>query len=228
MSWITLLGALVVVIAVDPVVARLCRITRPPTTLDTGAAMRVGRWRRAVVREAPPDDRDVAAWCTDVARHLRGGDALATALTSARAAPALTAALGPVVLALRRGAPVHDAVTVAGVGPGGAALSLAYAVVRACATVGGPASDAMERTAAVLRDRAVARDERAAHAAQGRLSAAVLTVLPGGAFLAMLVASGSVRSAVITPVGLGVAVAGVGLNGFGWWWMRRIVRGGER
>ena len=88
---------------------------------------------------------------------------------------------------------------------------------------GGPAAAALDRAAAVLRERRSWRAERRAQAAQARLGATVLTVVPLG--FAAWSAAGSERVRDVyaaSPVALALAALGLCLNAAGWWWMRRI------
>jgi Flp pilus assembly protein TadB len=90
--------------------------------------------------------------------------------------------------------------------------------------LGGPTAVVLQSGATLLRERASVRAEAAAHAAQARLSARVLTAVPLLFATWGAVASPSFRQALLGPLGAGAAMAGVVLNAVGWWWMRRIVR----
>jgi tight adherence protein B len=86
---------------------------------------------------------------------------------------------------------------------------------------------ALERAAAVLRERRAWRAERVAQSAQARLSARILTILPLAVGLWAVLTSARVRAAYVSsPVPLVAAVAGVALDLCGLWWMRRIVARG--
>jgi Flp pilus assembly protein TadB len=76
----------------------------------------------------------------------------------------------------------------------------------------------------MLRERAAVRAEAAAHAAQARLSARVLTVVPIGFAAWSATASHAFRRAVATPAGVTSAALGIVVNLVGWWWMHHIVR----
>lgn len=90
-------------------------------------------------------------------------------------------------------------------------------------------ADVMDRAALIVRERAAWRHERHSQAAQARLSARLLTLLPL-AFAAWSTAtSARVREAELhQPVVLVCLVLGGVLNLIGWWWMRHLVRGGSR
>lgn len=166
-------------------------------------------------------DDDIAAWCDDLSRLVRSGSSLAAALRSASPAPALAPIVAPIGLALDRGDSVASATR--RVASSHASVDLALGVVRACADLGGPAAQPLDRTASTLRARAADLAERQVHSAQARLSAVVLTLLPGAALGLLLTTSHDARAAVLAPAGAICLGAGATLNAVGWWWMRRII-----
>jgi tight adherence protein B len=178
-------------------------------------------WSAAVVRRSRVSDDDVAAWCDEISRIVRSGASLPTALRSAAPTPALARVLAPIGLALDRGDSVANATQ--RVVAGSSSVDLALGVLRACAELGGPAAQPLDRTASTLRARAADVAERQVHSAQARLSAIVLTLLPGGALALLLTTSAASRAAITGPTGLFCLSAGVALNATGWWWMRRII-----
>ena len=177
-----------------------------------------GAW---IVRRPRLSDDDVAAWCDEVSRIVRSGASLATALRSASPAPALSDVMAPIGLALDRGDSVAGATRRVVSGESG--VDLALAVVRACAELGGPAALPLDRTASTLRGRAADLAERQVHSAQARLSAVVLTLLPGAALALLVATNEATRTAVTAPSGVVCLGAGAALNATGWWWMRRII-----
>jgi tight adherence protein B len=147
----------------------------------------------------------------------------------------MAAFLDPIHLALDRGATLVDAMSAAGPAtrrvartgpPGSSGVAMVRSVLIAAADLGGPAAQALDRTAAVLRQRDADAAERRVHAAQARLSATVLTVLPVATGALLLAFDGDVRRAVTGPVGSLLLGLGLLLDMLGWWWMRRIVAGG--
>jgi tight adherence protein B len=180
-------------------------------------------WRAPVVRRPRVADDDVAAWCDEISRIVRSGASLPAALRSATPAPPLARVVAPIGLALDRGDSVANATR--RVAAGGSSVDLALGVLRACAELGGPAAQPLDRTASTLRARAADLAERQVHSAQARLSALVLTLLPGGALTLLLVTSATSRAAITGPAGLFSLSAGAALNATGWWWMRRIIGG---
>jgi Flp pilus assembly protein TadB len=213
-------GALVVLLAAG---ARRWMVPARSHRHDTGVgvAHRASRFGALLVRHARLSDDDVACWCDDLARLVRSGSSLAAALRSASAGPALTPILAPIKLALDRGDSVAGATR--RVARHGASVGLALGVVRACAELGGPAAQPLDRTAATLRARAADLAERQVHSAQAQLSAIVLTLLPVAALALLLATSAPSRAAVVGPSGMLCLGAGAALNATGWWWMRRII-----
>ncbi len=203
---------------------------RRPASVLTGWVVVLGEWVPARIarrrrRSVEPDD--VAAWCDELARRVRAGSTLRDALThTAPAEPDLREAVAPARLALERGASVADAVTIAEADDGAHAgrrhVTLVLSVARACASTGSPPAEPLDRTAGALRRRAADRDERAAQAAQARMSAHVMTIVPLVALAMLVVADPRVRQTTATPLGATCLLAGGGLNALGWWWMRRI------
>ena len=129
---------------------------------------------------------------TALARALRGGDTLNRAVRSV-APPACAAdALAPALLALERGASVGAALSA--IQTSSTHLDLVVVVLRACAEHGGTAAEPIDRAAAALRQRAALTAERATQSAQARMSALVMTILPGAMLLMLLVTSRSVRA----------------------------------
>lgn len=174
-------------------------------------------------RARPPGPAQIAGWCDALAREVRSGASLGAALRTVE--PPSGGSLDAIAHALGRGTTVTDALSsVASATPDEQAV---LSVLGACALHGGPAAQPLDRVAATLRRRAADAAERAVHSAQARLSARVMTVLPG-AVLALLVAtSPSVRATVASPVGAVSILVGLGLNVTGWVWMRQVI-GGRR
>ena len=192
----------------------------PTSAIAQGApvtrAERLRRWRR---RARPVDPIALAHWCESVARCVRGGDALRSALERAPD----DESIAPVVDAVRRHAADHHRSA-----PLPPDVALVAAVVAACLEQGGPSAEPLDRAAGVLRTRAAERDERRVQSAQARVSAVVLTWLPVAVLASLVVTSGAVRGVVASPLGLAFVTVGSLLNLAGWWWMRRIVERAAR
>ena len=186
-----------------------------------------------------PDD--VARWCDDLARRVRAGSSLggrsariherrARRCTPRRhrsATPSSAARRSPSRWRCWPRWTAPDAAHRPSCGPsapGQQHLALACSVIAAVAEVGGSAAPALDRAASALRLRAIDRDDRATHAAQARLSAHVLTVLPLLMLSVLVLADADVRDVVIAGrVGATCVLIGATLNLVGWWWMRRVI-----
>lgn len=176
---------------------------------------------RSSRRRRPPADQHVADWCDALSRRLRAGDTLHAAIVATPAPEPVARSLAPVLLALDRGASLSTAILSAQ--HRSSALDTAVTVISACATLGGPAAEPLDRVAATMRRRVADTADRRAQSAQARLSALTLTVLPAGVLFVLAITSEAVRHGVSTTTGaLGIGV-GLVLNGLGWWWMRRII-----
>ena len=177
-------------------------------------------WRRRSARAGPAE---IAGWCDALARDVRSGASLAAALRAAD--PPDGTSLAHIPHALARGRPLAEALTVP---TPSADEQAALTVLAACAHHGGPAAQPLDQVAATLRRRAADAAERAVHSAQARLSALVMTVLPGAVLALLLTTSPTTRASTGSPVGVAVVAVGLGLNVLGWLWMRRIITGRRR
>lgn len=193
------------------------RVRNTPSVRPAPRRLRVGR------RPSPCGPAELAGWCDALARDVRSGASLAAALRAET--PPTRTAFVEARHRLERGVPLADALSVPATSPDEHAVLM---VLSACADHGGPAAQPLDRVASTLRRRAADQAERAVHSAQARLSASVMTVLPGAVLVLLLTTSPSVRAVVPTPFGAIVIVVGLGLNVLGWWWMRRIISGGRR
>ncbi|MEX2625249.1 MAG: type II secretion system F family protein [Ilumatobacteraceae bacterium] len=183
----------------------------------------LGRCRERLRRPAVPSDTEVATWCDRLARRVRTGDTLSAAIRAVEPPATVRDAVAPVMLALDRGGDLRAAV---GATAGrSSALDAALTVIGACARLGGPAAEPLDRVAAALRRRVADAADRRTQSAQARTSAATLTLLPVGFLAAMTLTSASVRAGVASAPGAVSIGAGVVLNLAGWCWMRRIIGG---
>ncbi len=195
---------------------------RPRRPLAVEAVPRI-RGRRFRPRRAPQvTAASVAVWCESMARVVRSGSSLTTAIRSTEPPPGAEELITQFILAIDRGGRLADAVAAPTDSPH---LHLALVVLRACATNGGPPAEPLDRAAATLRGRAADVGERQTQSAQARLSAIVMTVLPVAMLGLLLLTSSSVRTAATGPVGLAAVGVGGALNLIGWRWMRRIISG---
>lgn len=106
--------------------------------------------------------------------------------------------------------------------------AVALHALGAAAVLGGPVAATLQHGSLVLRDRHAAQSEAAAHSAQARLSATVLTVLPVAFTTVAFVTSGSFRQAASSAPGLVCIGLGGALNLGGRRWMTRLVAGAHR
>jgi tight adherence protein B len=166
------------------------------------------------------DPGEVAAWCEGLARVVRSGSSLVTALRSVDPPASCRSIADEIVLSLERGRRLVDALPASTPSPH---LNLAVTVLRACATNGGPPAEPLDRAASALRSRAADAAERRTQSAQARLSAVVMTVLPIAMLALLLATSSTTRSAALEPAGIATIAVGGSLNLIGWRWMRRIV-----
>lgn len=171
-------------------------------------------------------DEAVAAWLEATARQLRsGGSLVAATLESTASAPdALRTILTPLTEGLSRARSLGEAVGEVPAPPG-SSLSLALAVVRTCARLGGGTASPLERAAATIRMREAVRAEFATHSAQARLSARVMAVLPLAVVALLAIVSPSTRQAVTSGPGAACIALGLALGLVGHRWMARIIRG---
>ena len=100
---------------------------------------------------------EVAVWCEALARVVRSGSSLGTAVRSTEPPPGCAEDVDQIVLALDRGSPLTEALQITTISPH---LNLAVAVLRASALNGGPPAEPLDRAAAALRGRAAASAEQ--------------------------------------------------------------------
>ena len=195
--------------------------TEAPTATARVDALAIS-WRTRRDNRRSPSPRTVATWCDDIARRVRSGSSLRDAVTAVPTDAALQRSTIPVLLAIERGAALADAV--ARVDDADTHLRLALGVIATASRIGGPSAASIDRTAALLRQRAADLEERSTQAAQARLSTHVMTAVPLVMLAALLATDADVRSAATAPAGIACIGAGILLNAIGWWWMHRIVR----
>jgi tight adherence protein B len=226
---IALLVALVATAALDPGRARRIRqddLPLPTSTTRTWRRfVRVGRRRRrAIVGPAA-----AGAWADEIARSLRHGSTLRTALLAVVPDDdALRTSSAPLRHRLDRGATVADAADdwagrLDERDPGGQRLVAFAAVLAAAAQLGGSAATPLERFAVTMRQHVSDELERRAQSAQAKLSARVLTMVPIAMLGVLVVIDADVRNVLHEPSGAGVVALGLLLNAAGAWWMRRIL-----
>lgn len=170
-----------------------------------------------------PSPRAVADWCDELARRARGGATLRDALATTPPIDVATRARTDTLrFALERGRTTVEAVADRST-LDGPHLELARRVIEVAARLGGPCAAPIDRTAALLRQRAADGEERTVQAAQARLSAHVLTSVPLLMLALLLATDADTRDVVTSGVGLVCVSVGLALNAVGWFWMRRLV-----
>jgi len=190
----------------------------------------VGRARSTHRRKQAVPAADVADWCDQLARRMRSGSTLRDALITVDPTGTMADATIDLRLGLERGQPIPAALTTSpgsasdpGPRPRGSHVDLAFVVIAIAARLGGSSATALDRVASSLRLMAADRQERSAQAAQARLSARVLTVVPLAMLALLVLTDDDVRAVVQAPVGLTLVVVGLTLNIAGWRWMRHII-----
>ena len=171
--------------------------------------------------------RDLPDALEDVARSLRSGTSLRVALAEAAAAGSGPARrdLATVVDRVTRGVPLGEALDEWSAQRGSSDVHLAVAALALGIEAGAPSARAVDAVAATLRDRLAVAGDVAAQAAQARLSALVIALLPlGFTSWACLTDRRVARFLFVSPAGWACLAAGVGLNVIGAVWMARIVR----
>lgn len=195
--------------------------TATGSTSDLGARLR--RRRRRSDRSSLPLVLEL------LARELRAGATVPLALRAVAADEPAASSLLPVVERVERGARVGDELDRRAADLGSADAELARSVLRLGLRTGAALADSLDRVAATIRDRIELDDELRALTAQSRASASILAVAPAAFLLVIGLADPSmVAPLVTTPIGWMCLTAGVGLDGLGFWWMRRLVGGIDR
>jgi tight adherence protein B len=188
---------------------------------SAGALVAAGGRREARI------ERELPALLEAVARALRSGAAMPTALREAAATGSVAAHdLATVLVDVDRGlsfAVALDRWAQRRPRPG---VRLVVGALSMAMASGGPPARAVDGVAATLRERAEVDREVRALATQARASAAVVTLAPLA--FAALGALGDERTATFllrTPAGLACLVIGLVLDTVGAAWMVRIARG---
>lgn len=184
------------------------------------------RWSAtAPRRRAAQADALLPAFAEEVARALRAGGSLTTAILGALDAcpPVLGGELAPLVRALGQGRGVARAADEWARAADRPGVRLTAAALAVAAEVGGGAARCIDGVAQTLRERAALHREAAGAAAQARASGWVLAAAPiAFALLAALVDPRSLRFLLGTSLGRLCLLAGASLDAIGAWWMRRM------
>jgi tight adherence protein B len=196
--------------------ALLVAIIAMRATAHTRSPMRTDTKVRHNTRPSRPD---YATLLDAIARQVRSGSSLTNAAIDEMDH---TSQLAVVQRELTAGSSLEHAL--AAIEPGDADTALTVQALSAAAHLGGPIAATLDEAAAVLRDRAAARDERRAQSSQARLSARILTIVPLAFAVWSAVASQRTRDVYTTTAAGGAcALCGLGLNIVGWRWMKLII-----
>jgi tight adherence protein B len=169
-------------------------------------------------------DESLPAVLDHVAAALRSGGAIVDGLEAAAGRGDLAPALRGVLLRVRAGMPLRDALralTAAHPTPG-----VRFAVAAMCIALdtGGAHADALDAVAQRVRDQLSIEREVRALSASARVSAVVIVAAPLGFGLVVLVVDRAVVIAALgTAVGRAALVVGLCFQAGGAWWMRRLL-----
>ena len=200
------------------------RRPRPITPVDADVAALGPALRRRVLAWRRSTGPDVALVLELIARELRSGVTLADALSS------IDEDVDPGLAALRHrtraGAALADELERWTIGLGPDDGPLVRGVLGLGLSTGAALADALDRTAAVLRERDALTDELRSLTAQSRASAILIAVVPVGLLLVLGLADpAGLAVLTATPLGWVCLTAGAALDGLGFWWMQRLVAG---
>ena len=171
---------------------------------------------------------DLAASLEEVARRVRAGASIGAALAETAVEVRhgfVPDVAGRISAGLSFADAVEDVVRAGGSRPAqDEDRRLAGAVLSAAHRAGGPGAAAIDRAAATVRERAAIHADRRAHAAQARLSARILSLLPVGFTSWTVLTDRRVAHFLLTTApGAGCLVTGGALAALGWRWMQRLV-----
>lgn len=192
------------------------------TAMLPALARRVGRGRH---RTAGRADADMVELLEAVARSLRSGAGLHTALAEATAAAGIHGAeLGAVLRATERGTPLPVALDGWRDRADSATVGLAVAALSFGVHTGASLARAVDGAAASLRERQAIRAEVRGQAAQARSSAAVVGLAPA-VFTGVATTADPAVAAFLfsSPLGWACLAVGAGLEIAGLVWMRLLV-----
>ena len=163
----------------------------------------------------------------DVARQLRGGRSVTSALVEAIAdsSEQLQRVLAPVVASLTIGKPPSRAIAQLGVAFDNRDLHALATLLGAGERLGGVRPDALDGLCTMMRERSAAGADVQTQAAQARVSAIVLGCAPI-VFCGLLVLSDGRSSAFLlhSPIGMACGALGLFLDGCGAVWMSAVTR----
>jgi len=170
-------------------------------------------------------DADLALFLDAVARSIRSGGSIASAIDEAAAVArgAVATDTRRVAASVQRGQPSTRALDAWVHHRRRGSVRLAVGALGLAVQTGGPPARVIEEVAAALRQRQQLEGEARALAAQARLSALVVGLAPVAfAALTCLTDPKNARLLFGTPIGLACVTVGLTLDAIGALWMRRI------
>ena len=192
-----------------------------------GATVSRGVSRRRVAASAALIDRQVGDFVDGVASAVRGGLSISQAVEFAaeEAASPLRDAAGALLRSRKMGVPLSEALDRFADSVGTDEAKLLALVLGVHHRSGGNVVAALEEIRSTIRHRLDLRRELRALTAQGRISGAILGVLPVGFLVVLSVTSHRELSPVLhSPAGTVLVTMGLGLEGLAYLWIRRILR----
>jgi tight adherence protein B len=201
----------------------------PATTVAGGIGTAVGL-RFLEGRSASPDvalDQQVSELAEGVASGVRGGLSITQAVefAEADAQPPMREPVEEFLAARDVGVPFRPALDRLAARVGTDEIQLLALVLGVHHRSGGNVAGALDDVAATIRHRLRLRRELRALTAQGRISGAVLGVLPIGFFVVMALTSrGQLEPVLHSPAGAIMVSAGFVLEGLAFLWIRRLLR----
>ena len=216
-AWAGVAAAVLAAAVVGPVVVALGSVVGGLVAVGVSHEQRRSARRRA--------DALIPGFLDELARRLRAGRSLRSAVEEAGAVTA--APLGPgLVAAARRsalGVPLGESLDAFATAQASPSLRLVVAALDLATHTGASQAQAVEGVATTLRDRLALGAEVRALASQARASAAVLVVAPVAFAIVIALADPSTAHFLFaTPTGLVCLAAGLGLDALGAWWMQRL------
>jgi tight adherence protein B len=183
--------------------------------------------RRRAARAAATIDRQVGEFAEGVASAVRGGLSISQAVEFAaeEAEQPLRRATSAMLGSRRMGMPLTDALDGFADTVGTEETRLLALVLGVHHRSGGNVADALDEITSTIRHRLDLRRELRAITAQGRISGAILGVLPLAFFLVLSVTSrGELEPVVRSPAGVVLVSSGLALEALAYLWIRRLLR----
>ena len=183
--------------------------------------------RRRAARTGAALDRQVGEFADGVASAVRGGLSISQAVTFAaeEAEPPLRRAASALLGTIEVGTPLTESLEGFADSVGTDEARLLALVLGVHHRSGGNVAAALDEIRSTIRHRLDLRRELSALTAQGRISGAILGVLPVAFFLVLSLTSRSELEPVVrSPVGAVLVTTGLALEALAYLWIRRLLR----